>query len=509
MTTRSPLPASVVRVLGRNRLLAILLPVLLCGPVPVAGAQLISIKTVPVAEGDQFGIYPSEMLGMAGVSIALADTLLDPFVNPATGARVQGARLFGSPTFYTISSDAGGGRTLPLGGFLRSGSWFGAVSLAAQEIEASRRDAGFVLVELPGRALSERSRYNTYVLGVLGKALPDAGLSLGTSIRWSGLNMVDGVDLLYAGSQNIEQYGNAVDVRVGLVKEWEGDRTLEAVLVHNRYRMTHDVTYADWFWDPVQRRSVPQPRLEHNLDRTNTWGMHLQLERPLATPGWRAGALLTANRMSHPKIPNYEIMNIPRDPGHSYAFNFGVGFSRTDGPATFGIDLIYEPIWSNTWAEAEEPIATSGGGLIPAGGKTIENDFRFSNALVRMGVGREMDLGGSDKKAGLQLGLAVRSIHYWLEQYDNVLTFGRNQEERWIEWTPTWGLSLRFPELEIRYNGRRTNGTGRPGVAPTGVAPAAEAFASGRTLILAPSGPLTLEDVHVLTHQLSVSMPLR
>src|SRR3712207_9208274 len=52
-------------------------------PGSTAAAQLISIKTVPVAEGDQFGFFPSANLGMAGLSIALNDTLLDPFGNPA------------------------------------------------------------------------------------------------------------------------------------------------------------------------------------------------------------------------------------------------------------------------------------------------------------------------------------------------------------------------------------------------------------------------------------------
>src|SRR5256885_6749691 len=45
--------------------------------------QLISIKTVPVAQGDQFDIFPSQHRGMGGASIALAATLLDPFRSPA------------------------------------------------------------------------------------------------------------------------------------------------------------------------------------------------------------------------------------------------------------------------------------------------------------------------------------------------------------------------------------------------------------------------------------------
>ena len=57
-------------------------------------AQLISLKTVPVAAGDQFLIVPSQNLGMGGVSIALNDALLDPFVNPAKGARVGEGQFF-------------------------------------------------------------------------------------------------------------------------------------------------------------------------------------------------------------------------------------------------------------------------------------------------------------------------------------------------------------------------------------------------------------------------------
>jgi hypothetical protein len=212
--------------------------------------------------------------------------------------------------------------------------------------------------------------------------------------------------------------------------------------------------------------------------------------------------------MDHPKIPNYEIMSIPRDPGHSNAFNLGVGLSRRDGPATFGLDVVYEPIWSNTWADAATPVETITGETIPAGGKTIENDFRFSNVLFRMGVAR--DLGSTPQRgAALQLGLVVRAIHYWLDQYDNVQNVGRDLEERWVEWMPTWGLSLRFPELEIRYRGQVTNGTGRPGVAVTGWLREAAAVRPGGNILAAPSGPITLDEVRLTTHQVSISLPLR
>src|SRR2546430_9440068 len=100
-------------------------------------AQLISIKTVPIAQGDQFDIFPSQHQGMGGASIALADTLLDPFRNPARGARLDAPRFFGSPTFYGVSNQTGGGRTLPLAAFSQHGAWYGGPSLAPPEGEPS------------------------------------------------------------------------------------------------------------------------------------------------------------------------------------------------------------------------------------------------------------------------------------------------------------------------------------------------------------------------------------
>src|SRR5881394_2420957 len=122
----------------RGDVRALALSALFLTVAPPARAQLISIKTVPVAQGDQFDIFPSQHRGMGGASIALADTLLDPFRNPARGARLAVPRLFASPTFYGVSKGAGGGRTLPLATFAQRGAWYGAVSLAVQEVDPSR-----------------------------------------------------------------------------------------------------------------------------------------------------------------------------------------------------------------------------------------------------------------------------------------------------------------------------------------------------------------------------------
>lgn len=477
----------------------------------LAGAQLVSIKSVPIADGDQFSIYPAQRLGMAGVAIALDDTLLDPFRNPAAGARFSASHFIGSPTVYRVSRDAGGGRTLPVGAFGRSGPWFGTAYAALQEIDEVAFQAPLILPAADLGILGGQSRHNRYAHVAIGRLLSQRSLAVAASLQWSDINALDGLELLYAGSQGIGQQGSAIDLRLGMIADLTRERSLEMVVVHNRFRMTHDVVYADWVFDPVERQTIPQARIEHNLDRTNTWGLHLDYEQPLSAPGWRIGGILTANRMSHPKIPNYEIQNIPRDPGYSNAFDVGIGLSKVDGPATFALDMIYEPIWSDTWAEAAEATAIEGGGTIPAGGKTIENDFRFSNAVVRLGASRELGLGADGPGSTIQLGVAMRSIDYSLEQLNNVTRTSRSLREQWVEWTPAWGLTLRFPEIELRYSGRSTTGTGRPGVGGGGPFPLADAgsLASGRSILVAPSGPLTLDGVRVTTHQVTISLPLK
>jgi hypothetical protein len=472
-------------------------------------AQLVTPKTVPVAQGDQFLIFPSEKLGMGSVRIALADTLHDGFVNPAKLSRVKTARFYGAPVFYNVSSNAGSARTLPLGSLGGFGPWSAAFTIALQQLDTGNDPFGFQ----PER-LSDRSSTNEYVSGVLARRLERSNMSIGASFFWAGLDALDGVSMLYAGSESIDQFGKLLDLRAGVVKEFRNDHSLEALVLHSRFDMTHDVTWRQFGFDTITRQPFERQRIEHNQDKTNTWGLHLEYERPLTANGWRIGWLGTVNRHSHPKIPNYQIQNIPRDPGTTWAYNVGFGVARHVGPASFGIDVVFEPMRASTWADAARDTTIAGGGVIRAGEKTVENDFNFSNAIVRLGIGREAELGEGEKKTlGVQFGLTMHSIDYRLRQVNHIQRTRRTQNEDWVEWTPTWGLSLRFPELEIRYMGRYTGGVGRPGVdAGAGWAvPDALAAGGGRGggIIAAPSGPLTVQEAHVVTHQVSFSLPMR
>jgi hypothetical protein len=492
-----------------------------------ARAQLIPVKTIPIAQGNQFQIFPSANLGMGSVSIALDDPVEDPFVNPATGSRLQASRFFSSPTVYSVTRGAGGGRSLPLAVLARRANWYGGLALALQQVDPSRppQPDGGVIVNapvptpplppfgqtqvLPGPDL--RAHGNRFAFAMIGRSIPGSNLSIGASVLWNGLHAVDGVDLLYAGSRRVAQSGHSLDLRVGALKQWPGERgarSLEAILLHNRFAATHDVLYADVFWDPGTLQFQEQARTEHNLDHTNTWGLQLDYQMPLAAPGWRIGWLATANRASHPKIPNYELENvpvIPRDPGRTAAYNLGIGVSKVRGPARFGVDIIYEPIASYTWADAAAPVVTTAGDTIGLGGKTIENRFRFSNALFRIGVDEVLQANGT---TAFQLGLIVHSIHYRLAQHDNVQLQQRSLESGWVEWTPTWGLSLRLPEIELRYQGRATKGGGRPQSSQIFIGVREMAVAGG-TILAAPTGQLFMTDVSTVTHQISVSLPLR
>jgi hypothetical protein len=183
----------------------------------------------------------------------------------------------------------------------------------------------------------------------------------------------------------------------------------------------------------------------------------------------------------------------------------GVGIAKTQGAARFGADLILEPILSDTWADAATDTISVLGEPIPAGEKTVENDFLFTNVLVRTGAS------WTYRWATMKAGLQVRSISYQLDQFDRIQASKRTQEESWMEWTPSVGFTLQLTGLNLHWTTRVTTGTGRPGTrwSDTRMAEASGPVPLSSDVILAPQGPLTLQDARVTTHQISVVIPLR
>jgi hypothetical protein len=317
---------------------------------------------------------------------------------------------------------------------------------------------------------------------------------------------MEGVSLLYAGSDRIRQSGTLSDLRLGLEKTWERGSMLEILLLKSRLRMRHDVSYLNWFWTPGSPEWNEQGQWTRtdveNLDHTDTWGVHLAYHRPLKTPGWQLAWSLTGNWKDSPKIPNYEIQNIPRDPGKTRAFGAGVGVSRIRGPLQLAMEAFLEPIHSDTWSVAEAQIVTGDARTIQEGEKVVENEFEFTNALVRVGGAWERDW------AQLKAGLQVRSISYELDQFDRVQNQSRTQEESWMEWTPSLGISIRLAEASLSYTLLFTTGTGLPSVVWAPGALLDPALDSSASFLVAPSGPLSLQEVRVTSHQLSITIPM-
>lgn len=476
--------------------------------VPAAlGAQVITPKTVPVHQGEQFGIYPSQWPGMGGVSIALPDTMGDPWSNPAKAARLTTGSIQVMPFMHRAT--AGGGRSLPVSILQTGGSLAGGALFSLQELE--REDVW-------GLPISDRRASNQYLSGVLARRFA-GGLAIGASIAAADLRGVDGVSALYAGSDRVRQSGGQVDARLGLTKDYASGATLELVAVGYRYRMTHDVHYAQqWRWLPCpcpinlpcecDPQIVPA-REEVNLDRTNLAGLHAVFLAPKTHGGWRMGYLFTANRLSHPKIPNYQLQNIPRDPGNTNAFNAGLGASRVLGHSTFGLDVVLEPMWSHTWADAAGDTTDVHGATIPQGAHTVDNHFRFSNSRINVGFAHEIP-GASDSAMalGLQFGVSMRTINYTLDQSNHVTRTSRTQDEGWTEWTPTFAVTLRGRDLTLTYAMSMTCG---PTCMDRGdfAVPVAEAAPVVPGVIAAPSAPLTFDGGSSNRHLLMVSMRLR
>jgi hypothetical protein len=464
-----------------------------------AMAQLVTPKTVPVLQDEQFNITPSSRPGLGSAFIALEDTLADPFVNPAKLGRLRGVSIAVTPYTYDISGQRGGGSTLPAALFAGGERWSVGALVAYQNLNR----AGPVL----NRPTSERSSNNQYVNALAARRIGD--VTVGASISHAGLGAVDGVDLLYAGSDGIQQKGSVNEYKLGVHREWAPGHSFELLGIHNRTSMTHDVHFTNWTWDPVAKTTVMTTRQDHNEDETHIWGVNAKYYQPVGKSGWRVGGLLTANRLAHPKIPNYVLQNVPRDPGTTYGYDIGIGAARVVGPSSFYVDLIIEPLTSETWADMERDTTDASGAVIPAGAKTIENSFDFHNSTARVGIGHAIPVSAdSSQTVSFDAGFAIHTIGYGLRQTSNITRQTRGQAERWAEITQSIGIRFRSRDFEVAYAWRHTCGTQACGEeTPQVIFNAPLASAGG--IIAAPSAPLFLQTGVETTHRFLVAIPIR
>jgi hypothetical protein len=329
-----------------------------------------------------------------------------------------------------------------------------------------------------------------------------------------GLHGTDGVEQLFANAWDIEESGGVRDYRIGFAARLDRGATLEAGILYNRYRMTHDVTSVTWeLTDSARWLFMPEVNREAHRNISKTRGAHVRYVEPLEGTHWRVGGILAVNRKDHPKIPTYDLTAveiaarppIPRDPGNSWAFDIGGGMAYEEGPTTFAIDVVLEPAVSDTWADDVVDVIAVDGTVIPAGEHTVDNHFAFTNAHARMGLDRALG-----ERWAIQLGVSMSSYSYDMDQVDHVLGLDRSLTQQWTEWTPTWGGSFDLNGLVVRYIGMASSASHFPfpslNFSQEDMPLAVPDFGD---VLAPPAGLLATPDETVVTHRVQLSIPLR
>jgi len=194
--------------------------------------------------------------------------------------------------------------------------------------------------------------------------------------------------------------------------------------------------------------------------------VQVKYERPLPEPG--LAHRLAGDRQSHVAAQHakHRRLEHPTVPGTCQRVRARRGRVAQIRAGLFGMDVVYQPIWSTTWAEASTPTATSGGGLIPVGGRTTRTPSTsrtrcFAWASVAKSRGRSQ----GPSNAAARLLVRFRPLQPGAAR----LRRGRYTPAETIVggMDADLGLSVRHPEFELCYRGRVSHGTDRLVVTPS------------------------------------------
>ncbi len=312
-------------------------------PFTSSHAQIINVRTAPLLAGEQFGLAPSARASMGNVSIAYEDPWQEPFINPAKARRLQHGYGFTSPAWNHWSY------TMPQPIFFDfsppnpSAEIFGShlVSLPVGQIgHAENQSSGlfFALQVLNERSSGDFTAFNIPLVGLWARDIPNTNFALGIGIDLAYLDGVEGVSFLYPGFDNLNQEGAIYNFRLGVAGSLSEKDEINFLAMQHNYVAHHEANGA-----------------VENKDRNHGWLASVEYRRAL-TPSLRGGVQLTGNWKTHPKIPDYPLSGVPRDPGTTHAYNFGAGMAWQTPVALFALDAIYEPVDFKTWVEAEAPV---------------------------------------------------------------------------------------------------------------------------------------------------------
>lgn len=412
-----------------------------------AFSQGIAVKTVPLLSTDQFSLVPSFRDDMGGVSIAIRDGVPDLFINPGkfdsttrthwftaprlnhwgfsqeTTTRFPGTHPSNSLVENQASSSI---FSLPVGLFLRGHRLYSGAMFAIQSLTANNwQSIHFNAINYP-------------VAWFGGCYLPALKLAIGAGVNYVRIGGIDGVYQLYPNARRLSQEGSARQFRLGFSGKWNGNDQWS--LLGSRY-----------FFNILQTEQNIENRDQHNgwlvqLDYIKTMSQELAL-----------GFLFTADWRHHPKIPEYPLAGIPRDPGNTHAFNFGLGLKWQNEVTLIGLDMIYQPIDVKTWAEAATDMELWDGRIIRKGDVTMRNDYQFHNRILRSGV-QVKPMSWLSLATGAQV--QIYQYDYYQNDFINRVERTGKPQRQWSEVTWTNGIKFTTGKFEIFCSTRMQIGAG-------------------------------------------------
>ncbi len=412
-----------------------------------AFSQGISVKTVPLLSTDQFSLIPSFRDDMGGTSIAVRDGLQDIFINPGNYDPDTGSQWFVTPrlshwnfsqefsTRYNdqravpfLEQNSAGSSifTLPVGFILSSKKIYTAAMAGFQALSADNQQS----------AHFKASNYPWTWLG--GIYVPRFKTAIGVGVDYVRIRGIDGVYLLYPNAAQLSQKGSAKQFHLG---------------------MSGTLANEDHWNLAVSRYLFKILQTEQNVvnkDENDGWWMQAHYMKKISEPLTLA-ALFVADWRHHPKIPEYPLAGIPRDPGNTQALNFGFGLKWQSEKTLFGLDIIYEPVDVKTWADAATEFTHWDGRVYRVGDVTQRNDYQFANRLIRSGIQIK-----PTRWLSLATGAQVKLYQYDYYQNDflNHIERTGKPQRQWSETVWTGGIKIHTGKMVLNYSLRVQTGTG-------------------------------------------------
>lgn len=394
----------------------------------VSTSQILKVKTSPIISSDHLFMYPSYRAAMGDISIAYDDPLYDAFVNPARIRSLDRGYAYMMPTSNRWSEVNYGSSisSIPVGFVDYRGGHFSAVSFEYQWLKERE-------------TRSKKTEFHIPVTALLGLELVKDRLSIGGGL---GIMVIEGVDgsFLTPGALGMADNGTLNMYRFGVAGSFTNRDDFSLLGLYHHFNI-----------DEKQGTN----RIVRDNGRNTGWVLSADYKRMLSE-NLRGGLQFIAN------WKEYE------GGGKTSGFDFGVGLSWKNETTLLGVDLVYEPVSTET----------SG-----------QESYSFSNRIIRMG----METRVSDQFR-VRLGSSI--VRY---QYD----FEESISNQWTEVALTGGSSLILGKIELLTCVRILSGNGIPGHSVTLERARAAAYYRS-DVIVAPDKDESIMPVPIYTFQLSL-----